>query len=120
MHVRTKCGAKLQKKIDICKLKNTNKKYIYTMYIYSKSKNFAFFIFYPMGILWLWYGYLMVRVSFWYVFACFGAGIELPLRGYVANDGPVGGCVGCSQGLLLGEIEDFLLCRFLQFDTEID
>lgn len=90
------------------------------MYIYSKSKNFAFFIFYPMGILWLCYGYPMVSVSFWYLFECFGDSIELPLRGYVVNDGLVGGGVGCGQGLFLGEIEDFLLCCFLQFDTEID
>ena len=38
-----------------------HKKYIYTMYIYSKSTKFAFFVLYPMGILWVWYGYPMVQ-----------------------------------------------------------
>jgi len=38
-----------------------NKKYIYTMYIYSKSANFAFLRFYPIVILWLSYSYPMVN-----------------------------------------------------------
>lgn len=39
-----------------------NKKYIYTMYIYSICTIFAIYSVYPMGILWVCYGYPMVKI----------------------------------------------------------
>ena len=50
-----------------CFIAIINKKYIYTMYIYSKSAKIAFFELYPMGILWECYGYPMARSGDWQV-----------------------------------------------------
>ena len=47
--------------------KNINKKYIYTVYIYSKRRVLREKAFYPTGILRLWYGYPTVRVYGWLV-----------------------------------------------------
>ena len=38
------------------------------MYIYSKSSKDAFLMIYPMGILWVLYGYPMVRIV---IYSCF-------------------------------------------------
>ena len=46
---------------------NFIKKYIYTLYIYSKRCVLHFFAIYPPAILRLWYGYPTVRVRSWLV-----------------------------------------------------